>query len=134
MARKVWNEGTPERYAIKSYKIVESQGAPAEETLAAWRAQRRAWETGAGNYRRIRDMARKVFVRPETKVDPVFRAGYYAFAQRLWKLCVVTGEADPDEVIAEFKRKSEMYDETIMSAIVDELGLGKKEIVGRVST
>jgi len=132
MARKVWNEGTPARYKLKIYKIAGAQGAPADITAAAVDAQSRGWESGAGVYRRIRDMARRVFVRTETKVDPVFRAPYYAFAQRLWKLCVVTGEADPEEIIEEFKRKSDMYDEAILTAIVDEIGLGRKEVVSRV--
>lgn len=131
--RKVWNEGTAARYRLKAYKIAAAQGAPADITLEAVNAQARGWESGASVYRRIRDMARRVMVRPDTKVDPVFRAAYYAFAQRLWKLCVVTGEADPEEVIDEFKRKSDMYDDSIMTAIIEEIGLGKKEVVTRTT-
>jgi len=134
MARKVWNEGTPARYKLKIHKIAAAQGAPADITDAAVDAQARGWESGAGVYRRIRDMTRRVFVRPETKVDPVFRAPYFAFAQRLWKLCVVTGEADPDEIIEEFKRKSDLYNEAVLNAIVEELGLGKKEVVSTATT
>lgn len=129
--RKVWNEGTSGRYEIKAWGIWAGRGAPTELTSRVTGTQTRLWENGAGMYRKVRDMARRVMVRPDTKVNPVFRAPYFAFAQRLWKLCVVTGEAGTDEVIAEFMRKSDMYDEAILTAIVEELGLGAKEVVGR---
>jgi len=139
--RKVWNEGTSARYAAKAVRMAGAQipphlieaGIGVAELQAMASTQTRGWEGQAGVYRRIRDMARRVMVRSDTKVEPIFRAPYFAFAQRLWKLCVVTGEKDPDEVIADFKGKSDIYNDAILTAIVDELGLGKKEVVGRAA-
>lgn len=133
MPRGVWNEGTAHRYGVKAEKIALAQGARPEKTYALVDAQARMWEAGAGLYRRVRDMARRVMIRPDTLVQPISRVPYYAFAQRCYKLCVVTHEADPEDVIAEFKRKDDTLRDEVMEGIVEELGLGKAEAVARTA-
>lgn len=127
--KKVWTATTPLRYKQKAYKIAKAQGVPEELAMQVVDGQTIAWTIGAGLYRRIREIAQRVMVREDTYVAPIMRAAYYAFAQRLYKLCVMTGEASPEDVIDEFNRKSVDFRAEVLESIVEALGLSRKEVV-----
>lgn len=132
--RRVWNQGTELRYEIKAHTVWAGRGAPSELTNAVVRAQTRQWGTAAGRYKDVRDRVRSsVFGNEATRVNPIDRAKYYAFAQRLYKLCVLTGEATPERVIEEFIAKSDTFNTDVMDAIVELLTPGQKETVARAA-
>jgi len=128
--RKVWNAGTELRYEAKAYGTWAGRNLPPELLNAVVRAQSRQWGAGAWRYKDVRDRVRlTVFNNPATMVSPIDRAAYYAFAQRLFKLCVVTGEADPEDVIREFTAKSDRWNMAVLDAIVEVITPRQREIV-----
>jgi len=123
--KKVWSGTTLVRYEQKVYKIAKAQGIPDDLAQTVAKMQTMEFAAGGGLYHRVRMRVRRILNAEETYVSPMFRAPYYAFAQKLHRVCLVKHEVDPEDVLTEFMNKSPELNEDVLRAIMDEFGLGR---------
>jgi len=118
--KRNWNQGTPLRYRGKIERVNRGIYINPEVAERVSEAQARSWESGAGVYKKIREVAKDVMSRQDTFVTPAMRAPYYASVQKYYKDVVVLGK-NPDVVRAYIEETFQGLDFGIFDAIIDAL-------------